>query len=115
MFTLETDMNKLFETNIQAAVITAPDAVSLWHDIPYIQYEQIKLDENFCQYFEGIIMSSKTLRTGIQKTPYQKIYDINSGALSHKVEFTGANWQCDYLEVSLVCDKSDAHKTIYDS
>ena len=49
-------MNKLFETNSQAAAITVPDAVILWHDRPYIQYKQTRLDENFCQYFEGIIM-----------------------------------------------------------
>ena len=44
---------------------------------------KIRLDyENFPQHFEGIIMSSKTLRTGIQKAPYKKNYEINSGASS---------------------------------
>ena len=65
-------MNRLFETNIQAAAITAPDAAIVWHDRPYIQHEQIRLDENFHQYFEGIIMSSKTFPTGIQKSLYQR-------------------------------------------
>ena len=60
-------------------------------------------------------MSNKTLRTGMQKTPYQKHYKINSGASSYKREFTGANRQFHYLEISLVYNKSDAHKTIYDS
>ena len=56
-----------------------------------LQYEQIRLDENFCQYFEGIIMSNKTLRTRIQKASYQKYFKINLGASSYKVGFTGAN------------------------
>ena len=80
-----------------------------------MQYEQIRIDENFRQYFEGIVMSNKTLRTGMYKTPYQKNYKINSGASSYKVEFIGTNRLFDYLDISLVYDKSDAHKTIYDS
>ena len=72
-------MNRFFETNTQAAAITAPDATILWQIRPYIQYQQIRLDENFRQYFEGIIMSNKTPRTGMQETPYQKNYEINSG------------------------------------
>ena len=39
-------MNRIFETNIQAAAITGPDAAILWHDEPYIQYEQIRHDVN---------------------------------------------------------------------
>ena len=78
--TLETDINRFFETNIQAAAINAPDTAVLWYDRPYIQQEQVRLDENFRQYFEGITMSNKTLRAGMQKTPYQKNYEINSGA-----------------------------------
>ena len=73
-----------FETNIQAATITAPDAGILWNDRPSIQYEQIRLDENFRQYFEGIIMSNKTLRTGMQKTPHQKI--MKSIQLHHHIK-----------------------------
>ena len=66
-------MNRLFETNIQGAAITAPDAAILWHDRPYKQYEQIRLDENFSQYLEGIVLSNKTLRTGMQKHSIKKI------------------------------------------
>ena len=80
-----------------------------------MQYEQIRIDENFRQYFEGTVMSNKTLRTGMYKTPHQKNYKINSGASSDKIEFTGTNRLFDYLDISLVYDKSDAHKTIYDS
>ena len=73
MFTLEIDINRNFETNVQAAAITAPDTAILWHDRPSMKYKQIRLDENFCQYFEGIIMPNKNFRTGMQKTPFQKI------------------------------------------
>ena len=79
-FTLETDINRLFQTNIQAVAINAPDTAVLWHGRPYIQSEQVRLDENFRQYFEGIIISNKTLRAGMQKTSYQKNYEINSSA-----------------------------------
>ena len=58
IFTLEIDINRLFEGNIQPAAITAPDVPILWHDRPYIQFEQIRLHEDFLQYFEGIIMSN---------------------------------------------------------
>ena len=56
IFTLETDKNRLIETDTLAAAITATDAANLWHD-RYIKYEQIRLDENFSQYFEGIIQN----------------------------------------------------------
>ena len=65
---------------------------------------------------ERIILSNKNLRTGIQKTIYEKNYEIQSVASSYyKVEFTRANRQFDYLKISLVYDKSDAHKIIYNS
>ena len=64
------------------------------------------------KYLEGITMSNKSLRIGIQKIPYQKNYEISSGSSSYKLEFTGANRQFDYLEISLVQDKSDKHKAI---
>ena len=41
--TLETDLNKLFESNKQVNTITAPNAQIIWHDAPYIQYEQFRI------------------------------------------------------------------------
>ena len=41
-------MNILFESNVD--MVTAPNtpnAEIIWHEPPYIQYEQIKLDDNF--------------------------------------------------------------------
>ena len=41
-------MNILFESNVD--MVTAPNtpnAEIIWHEAPYIQYEKIKLDDNF--------------------------------------------------------------------
>ena len=60
-------------------------------------------------------MSKKKLRMGAQKTPIQKTYEISKGQDSLKVEFLGSNRQFDWIEISIVPDKSDKHTTIYDS
>ena len=52
---------------------------------------------------------------GTQKTPMQKTYEINVGQDSLDIDFLGANRQFDWIELSLVYDKSDKHTTIYDS
>ena len=52
---------------------------------------------------------------GAQKTPLQKTCEISVGQDSLDVEFTGLNRQFDWLEISIVHDKSDRHTTIYDS
>ena len=52
---------------------------------------------------------------GAQKTPIQKTYEINTGSDSLNVEFLGANRRFDWIEISIVPDKSDKHTTIYDS
>ena len=50
-----------------------------------------------------------------QKTPIQKTYEINIGQDSIHVDFLGANRQFEWLEMSLVFDKSNKHTTLYDS
>ena len=50
-----------------------------------------------------------------QKTPIQKTYEIQKGLDSLNIEFLGANRQFDQIEISIVPDKSDKHKTIYDN
>ena len=52
--------------------IGAPDAQIVFVRSPDVQYGQILLTKNFRQYLETIMLSSKVLRMGIQKTPYQK-------------------------------------------
>ena len=50
-----------------------------------------------------------------QKTPIQKTYEIKVGQDSLNIDFLGSNRQFDWLELSLVYDKSNKHTTIYDS
>ena len=52
---------------------------------------------------------------GIQKAPLQKIYDMQIGPQSFNINFLGANRQFDWVEISLVYNKSDKHTTIYGS
>ena len=61
------------------------------------------------------MVSKKVLRLGGQKTPIQKTYEIQKGSESFNVEFLGSNRQFDWLELSIVPDKSNKHKTTYDS
>ena len=61
------------------------------------------------------MISKKNFRMGIQKTPIQKTYEISVGSDSLRVEFYGSKRQFDWLELSLVYDKSDKHLTIYNS
>ena len=115
---LETNMDKLFESRkVLAANSTIPDvdAEIIFTRAPFIQYEQILLDRNFRQHRETIMVSKTILRMGAQKTPIQKTYEINTGSDSLNVEFLGSNRQFDWIEISIVPDKSDKHRTIYDS
>ena len=48
-------------------------------------------------------------------TPYQQSFEINVGLQSLVVNSVAANRQFAFLELTLVYDKSDQHKTIYDS
>ena len=52
---------------------------------------------------------------GTQKNPIQKSYEVKKGSGSLNIEFLGANRQFDWIEISIVNDKSDKHTTIYDS
>ena len=45
----------------------------------------------------------------------QKTYEINVGQGTLDIDILGANRQFDWLELSLVYDKSDKHNTVYDS
>ena len=48
-------------------------------------------------------------------SPYQQSFEINTGTQSLNVNFRGLNNKTEWLELSLVYDKSDQHQTIYDS
>ena len=112
---LDTDRCKIFESSKQ--VITAGDLKGkiIWHNVPYIQYEQIRLNGNFRQYLETDTIVKNVLRMGIQKTPYQKSYELAVLTQSYTVDFIAAIRQLHWLQISLAYDKSDKHQTIYDS
>ena len=123
---LETEMKKLFESRkllASGTAIPAPDTKIIFTKAPFIHYEQILLDKKFREYLETIMVSKKILRMGTQKTPIQKTKrkrkektkEVNLGQDSLDIDFLGANRQFDWIELSLVYDKSDKHTTIYDS
>ena len=115
---LETNMDKLFESRkvlASGAAIPEVDAEILFTKAPFVQYKQILLDKNFRQHLETIMVSKKILRMGAQKTPIQKNYKIQKGSDSLNVEFLVANRQFDWIEISIIHDKSNKHTTIYDS
>ena len=80
---LETEMKKLFETN--ASNVTYLNVEIIFTDAPFIQYKKTKLDNNFRTYLENSLLPENVLRTGTQKTPYQKTYEINKGSQSPMV------------------------------
>ena len=68
--TMQTNMTQLFESKKKVNTIGAPEAQIVFVRAPYLQYGRILLTKNFSQYLETIILSSKVLRMGMQKTPY---------------------------------------------
>ena len=112
---LETNMKKIFESNRQLNPIADPDAKIIFHDAPFIQYEQIRLNDNFRQYLETIMASETPLRISTQKTPLQISYEITIGSPSFTVDFRAANRQLNLLKISLVWDKSNKRNTVYNS
>ena len=107
-------MDKLFESNANVDSIPAPpDAQIIYHDRPYISYQQITMDGNFQVYFNAILRSKKALRTAVQLSPYQQSFEVNIGTQTINVNFQGANRQFALLEISPIYDKSDQHQTIY--
>ena len=74
LFMLETNLNKLFETNSKLAVIPDdPDAQIIYHDTPYISYPQIILDDNFLAYYTGLLKSRIALIKDVILLPYPKV------------------------------------------
>ena len=115
LFTLKNNMNRLFKKNAKVDVPNEPETQIIFHDMPYISYPQITLDDNFLAYFNGILTSRGALRIGVISSPYQQNFGINTGTQSLKVIFHGLNKQIEWLESFLVFDKSDQHQTVYDS
>ena len=112
-------MEKLLESRkalaSNAAIPDTVDAEIIFSRAPFVQYEQILIDKNFRQHLETIMVPKTILRMDAQKTPIQKTYEIQKGSDSLNVEFLGENRQFDWIEISIVPDKSDKYATIYDS
>ena len=103
-------MNKLFEYNEKVASIPyEPDALIQFHNTSYISYHEINLTQNFVIYFSRILRSKTALRMGVLPSLYQQIFEMNSGSQSLKVLFKGAQRQLEWIEISLVFDKSYQH------
>ena len=103
ILTLETEMQKLFETNINQnadALRRTVDADIIFTGAQYIMYEQFQLTNNFKTYLEGTMQFKHVLRTGIKPTPYQKSSELATGTVSHVVDFTGANKQFSFFAIS---------------
>ena len=81
----------------------------------YISYPQITLDDNFLAYLNSILRSRSALRTVIILSPYQQSFEINVGTQSLNINFRGLNKQIEWLEISLVFDKSGQPQAVYDS
>ena len=116
ILTLEKKMNKLFESNEKVTAIPDnPDALIQFYDRPYISYQEINLTKSADIYFTSILRSETALRQGVLPSPYQQLFEINTGTQSFTCTFKGAPRQFDWFEISIVYDKSFQHTTIYNS
>ena len=87
LFTLKSGLNKLFETNKQINPIpSSTDAKIIFHNHPYILYQQITLDNNYLAYQNAILRTQTALRVGVFSSPYQQSFELNTGAQS---QFSG--------------------------
>ena len=100
---------KLFESKWKVNAIGAPDAKIIFTKADFLQYEQFLLDKSFRQYLETIMVSKNILRMSVLKTPIRKTYDISTRSDSVNIDFLDSNKQFDWLEISLVYDKSYKH------
>ena len=101
-------MAKLFASNQQIANIFTSISQIIWHNSPFIQYKQPRLNYNFRQYLEIILVAEKVFQMGIQKTLLQKSYELFVGIQTYTVKFTVADRQFECLETSLVYDSCNA-------
>ena len=114
--TLERNMNKLFESNKKVAAIpTDPDAFIKIFSRPYISYQETTLTQQAALYANGIIRSRTALRQGVLPALFQQELEISTGTQDFTCQFKGAQRQMDWIEISIVYDKSYHHETMYDS
>ena len=116
ILTLERNMNNLFESNKKVTAIpNNPDALIQFYNRPYIWYQEINLTKGADLYFTGILRSETDLRQGVLPSPYQQLFEVNTGTQSFTFTFKGVQRQFDWIEISVVYDKSFQHNIIYES
>ena len=77
---LERNLNKLFESNKKVAAIPDnPDALIQIYDRPYVSYQEISLTQGADIYFTGILRSETALKQGVLPSPYQQVFEVNTG------------------------------------
>ena len=114
--TLERNLNKLFEDNAKVdSIPDNPDASNEFHDRQYIEYQEILITSTWETYLKTIQRSQSALKMGVLPNPFQQTFEVNAGSQTFAVDFIGASRQFDWLEISLVYDKSYQHETVYDS
>ena len=52
---------------------------------------------------------------GVLPNPFQQTFEVATGTQTISVDFQGGSREINWLEISLVYDKSYAHETVYDS
>ena len=106
----------MLESNKKVTAIpNNPDALIQIYDRPCISYQEISLTHGADIYFTGILRSGTALRQGVLESPYQQVFQVNTGTQDFTCTFKGAQRQFDWLEISIVYDRSYQHATIYDS
>ena len=101
LFTLEKNLNRLFETNAKLDYIPNEDAQIIFHDTQYISYPQITLDD-LLVFHNAIFRSRSALTTGVILSPYQQSFEVNVWTQSLKVNFRGLNKQIEWPDIFLV-------------
>ena len=117
IITLERILNKLFEDleKQDALPTTDPDASIEFTDRPYIEYQEIILTPTWETYLKDILKDQNGLRMGVLPNPYQQTFEVAVGAQTISVDFQGASRDINWLELSLLYDKSYSHESVYDS
>ena len=65
LFSLQRNMNKLFETRARAdSIPDEPDALIQFHYWPYIAYQEINFTQTFDIYLSGILRSANCFKNG---------------------------------------------------
>ena len=65
-------MNKAFESNATATTLGNRDSEIISYEAPSVQYEQIRLNDNFKQYFETSLISQNFFKKKFKKKHHTK-------------------------------------------